>query len=171
MNNNPWVTKILLVFQQHQLNSSSESKMASLSLFAVPMRRKLKCARNSIKHEGTNFSTSLFPAFTDTTLFLVMVWLCSGFMLPLGMRLHCKRLPSGSNTIRCEFTWQIGRKSTEQHGCYESRSIKLNFSDSPAYYTTVLHKYNSPAVLCEKTQCKKMHNVTVILYMNNARKI
>ena len=43
-------------------------------------------------------------------------------------------------------TWQIGRKSTEQHGCYESRSIKLNFSDSPAYYTTVLHKYNSPAV-------------------------
>ena len=129
--------------------------MASLSSFAVPMRRKLKCARNSIKQEGTNFSTFLFPAFTDTTLFSVLVWLCSGFMLPLGMRLHCKILPSGSNTIRCEFTWQIGRKSTEQHGCYESRSIKLNFSDSPAYYMTVLHKYNSPAVLCEKTQCKK----------------
>ena len=43
-------------------------------------------------------------------------------------------------------TWQIGRKSTEQHECYESGSIKLNFSDFPAYYTTVLHKYNSPAV-------------------------
>ena len=43
-------------------------------------------------------------------------------------------------------TWQIGRKSTEQHGCYESRSVKLNFGDSPAHYTTVLHKYNSPAV-------------------------
>ena len=50
-------------------------------------------------------------------------------------------------------TWQIGRKSTEQHGCYESRSIKLNYSDSPACYTTVLHKYNSPAVfLLEDTE-------------------
>ena len=51
-------------------------------------------------------------------------------------------------------TWQIGRKSTEQHGCYESRSIKLNFSDSPAYYTTIHPKYNNSAVFCEKTPMK-----------------
>ena len=43
-------------------------------------------------------------------------------------------------------TLQIGRKSIELHGCYESRSIKLKFSDSPDYYTTVLHKYDNPAV-------------------------
>ena len=43
-------------------------------------------------------------------------------------------------------TLQIGRKSAEQHGCHESRSTKLTFSDFPAYCTTVLHKYNSPAV-------------------------
>lgn len=43
-------------------------------------------------------------------------------------------------------TLQIGRKSAEQHGCHESRSSKLTFSDFPAYCTTVLHKYNSPAV-------------------------
>ena len=47
-------------------------------------------------------------------------------------------------------TWQIGRKSTEQHECYESGSIKLNFSDFPAYYTTVLHKYNSPAFFARR---------------------
>ena len=81
---------------------------------------------------------------------MAWVWLSSGFMLPLGMRLHSKRLPSGSNIIRYEFTdLKIGRKSTEQHGCYKLRSIKLNFSDSPAYYVIVLHKYNSPAVFCE----------------------
>ena len=60
--------------------------------------------------------------------------------------------------IRYEFTdlknWQ---ESTERHGCYESRTIKLNFSDSPAFYSTVLHKYNSPAVFCEKTP-KKARN-------------
>ena len=78
---------------------------------------------------------------------MAWVWLSSGFMLPLGMRLHSKRLPPGSNIIRYEFTDLTNcRKSTEQHGCYESRSIKLNYSDSPAHYTTVLHKYNSPAV-------------------------
>ena len=88
---------------------------------------------------------------------MAWVWLSSGFMLPLGMRLHSKRLPSGSNIIRYEFTDLTNcRKSTEQHGCYESRSIKLNYSDSPAHYTTVLHKYNSPAVFCEKTP-KKAH--------------
>ena len=53
-------------------------------------------------------------------------------------------------------TWQIGRKSAEQHGCHESRSSKLNFSDPSAYYTTVLHKYNSPAVFCEKTPKKAL---------------
>ena len=47
-------------------------------------------------------------------------------------------------------TWQIGRKRAEQHGCHESRSSKLNFSDPPAYYTTVLHKYNSPAVFLQE---------------------
>ena len=75
------------------------------------------------------------------------------FHVTLGdVRLHSIRLPSGSNIIR------YGRKSTEQHGCYESRSMKLNFSDDlPAYYTTVLHKYNSPAVFCEKTP-KKARN-------------
>ena len=45
LNNNPWVTKMLLIFQKHQLNSSSESKMASLSLFTAPVGEKLKCAR------------------------------------------------------------------------------------------------------------------------------
>ena len=78
---------------------------------------------------------------------MAWVWLSSGFMLPLGMRFHSKRLPSGSIRLdMSSLTWQIGRKSTEQHGCYESRSIKLKFSDSPAYYTTVLHKYDNPAV-------------------------
>ena len=61
---------MLLIFQQHQLNSSSESKMASLSLFAALMRGKLKCVGNSVKHEDTNFSAFLFPAFTDTTLLI-----------------------------------------------------------------------------------------------------
>ena len=50
------------------------------------------------------------------------------------------------NFFPVSLTWQIGRKSTEQHGCYKSRSIKLNFSDSPAYYTTVHPKYNNSAV-------------------------
>ena len=27
--------------------------------------------------------------------------------------------------------------------------IELNFSDSPAYYSTVFHKHNSPTVFCE----------------------
>ena len=52
-------------------------------------------------------------------------------------------------------TWQIGRKSTERHGCYESRSIKLNFSDSPAYYTTFLHRYNSPAVFARRVRRRR----------------
>ena len=47
--------------------------MASLSLFTAPVRRKLKCARNSIEHEDTNFSTFLFPAFTDATLLIAVV--------------------------------------------------------------------------------------------------
>ena len=45
---------------------------------------------------------------------------------------------------------QIGGKSADQHGCHESRSSKLNFSDYPAYYSTVLHKHKSPAIFCEK---------------------
>ena len=40
----------------------------------------------------------------------------------------------------------LGGKSVDQHGSHKSRSSKLNFSDSPAYYSTVLHKYNSTAV-------------------------
>lgn len=36
---------MLLIFQKHQLNSSRESKIASLSLFTPPVRGKLKCAR------------------------------------------------------------------------------------------------------------------------------
>ena len=70
------------------------------------------------------------------------------FHVTLGdVRLHSIRLPSGSNIIRYQFT--------DLTNC--ERSIKLNFSDSPAYYTTVLHKYNSPAVFCEKTP-KKARN-------------
>ena len=46
-------------------------------------------------------------------------------------------------------TQQIGRKSTEQHGCCELRFIRLNCSDSPAYYTTVLHKLNHPTVFLQ----------------------
>ena len=42
------------------------------------------------------------------------------------------------------------------HGCHESRSSKLNFSDSPAYYSTVLHKYKSSAVFCKKTPKKAL---------------
>ena len=86
---------------------------------------------------------------------MAWVWLSSGFMLPLGMRLHSERLPSGSNMS--SLTEQIGRKTAEEHGCYESRSIRLSFSDSPAYYTTVFHQYNSPALFCEKTP-KKARN-------------
>ena len=88
-----------------------------------------------------------------------MAWVClsSGFMLPLGMWLHSNRLPSGLNIIRYEFTDPTNwRESTEQHGCYESRSIKLNCSDSPAYYMTIHHKYNHPAVFWEKTPKKAL---------------
>ena len=37
---------MLLIFQQHQLNSSSESKMASLSLFTAPVGEKRTNAEN-----------------------------------------------------------------------------------------------------------------------------
>ena len=69
--------------------------MASLSLFAVPMRRKLKCARNSIKHEGTNFSTSLFPAFTDTTLFWFWFGYAQVSCYPWGCGYTVKDSPQG----------------------------------------------------------------------------
>ena len=36
--------------------------------------------------------------------------------------------------------------------------LKLNFSESPAYYSTVLYKYNSPAAFCEKTPKKALSN-------------
>ena len=35
---------------------------------------------------------------------MAWVWLNSGFLIHLRMRLHSKRLPSGSNIIRYEFT-------------------------------------------------------------------
>ena len=58
-------------------------------------------------------------------------------------------------------TLQIGRKSAEQHGCHESRSSKLTFSDFPAYCTTVLRKHNSPAVfLREDTEEGAFNYVT-----------
>ena len=47
-----------------------------------------------------------------------MAWvlLNSGFLLHLGLRLHSKRLPSGSNIIRYEFTdltnWQEKYRAT-----------------------------------------------------------
>ena len=47
---------------------------------------------------------------------MAWIWLSSGFMLPLGMQLHSKRLPSGSNIIRYEFTdltnWQEKYRAT-----------------------------------------------------------
>ena len=47
---------------------------------------------------------------------MAWVWLNSGFMLPMGMRLHGKRLPSVSDMIRYEFTdlknWQEKYRAT-----------------------------------------------------------
>ena len=60
---------------------------------------------------------------------------------------------------RCAFPRFLVVAKTVKYGknYIYKESIKLNVGDSPACYTTVLHKYNSQAVFCEKTP-KKARN-------------
>ena len=69
--------------------------MASLSLFAVPMRRKLKCARNSIKHEGTNLAPLYFQLSQTQHIFWFWFGYAQVSCYPWGCGYTVKDSPQG----------------------------------------------------------------------------
>ena len=71
---------MLLIFQKHQLNSSPESKIASLSLFTPPVRGKLKCAQ-------------LFHSY-------FLLEQCQEDVSPCYQTLHFKKLPFTVNGLK-----------------------------------------------------------------------